>query len=115
MLARTTSLVYLGRDNVIDLVLLADDEPVALSPVTRVVLSLDETKIVDSNTVGLGSGLPFEIRAGTYGDETVDLLRLRLGGQTITTGRYQARLTLYDPDHPNGLVWTEALHMVITA
>lgn len=107
-------IVYQGRDNAIDLVLLADGEPVALDVITRVVLEVGETTL-DSDALGLGVGQPFDpTKSVTYEGASVDALTLRLGGQGLTPGDHDnCRLIVYDPDHPSGLVWTDALALEV--
>lgn len=109
-----TEIIYLGHDNEIDLVLLENGAPVALDAVTRVVCDLGATSL-DSDSLGFGAGQPFDPTVtGIYGGQSVDLLRLLLGGQSIPEGLYRGRLVLYDPSHPGGVVWTESLRVRVT-
>jgi hypothetical protein len=113
-ISRCISIVYLDRDNTIDLVLLADEVPVDLSAVSRAILELADA-VLDSADLGFGPGEVFEVATGTYLGATVDVLRMRLGGETLAVGDYQARLVIYDPDHAGGLVWTDTLPIRVTA
>lgn len=107
--------VYLSRDNSIDLVLLSNGSPVALSGITRVVLVLGATTL-DSSVAGFGSGQAFDATVnGNYEGAAVDVLRMKLGGLAVPAGSYRGRLVTYDSDHPNGLVWTERLRVEVTA
>jgi len=100
--------VYLGRDNAIDLVLIADDAPVSLAALSRAVLQLGRTATIDSGVVGWGSGQPFDPTiSGTYRGAPVEVLRLTLGAESIPPGRYGARLVVYDAGHADGLVWSD--------
>lgn len=115
-----TQLVYNGRDNAIDLVLLADGVAVSVSLLTRVIVEIGESTL-DSDALGLGAGEEFDntiTKAMTSGDlkgQTVQVLRLSLGGESIAAGRHQAKLTIYDVDHAAGLVWTEGLPVEVMA
>ena len=102
--------IHLGRDNAIDLVLVADDAALALGAITRCTLVLGGVTL-DSDTLGLGAGQPFDpTQSGTYNQATVDVLRLTLGAAGgLAAGNYRAVLTVYDPDHANGLVWGDPL------
>ena len=91
----TTEIVYLGHDNTIDLLLKADGSAVDLSSVTRMTVDFDGT-IIDSQTAPAA----FDWSTGTIGK-----LVLALGAQPIAAGTYQVALTVYDPTHPNGIVW----------
>lgn len=107
--------VFLERDNAIDLVLLADGTPVDLGVLTRAVLDLGEAS-VDSQVSGWGAGQPFDHTVtGTYQGAAADVLRLSLGALGLTPGSYRARLITYDADHPNGLVWASGLPVVVTS
>lgn len=114
-------LIYLTHDNSIDLVLMADGAPVSVTPLTGVLVDLDSLQI-DSAVAGFGAGQPIDttrtqdvvIDGRTYAAQSY--LRLTLGSVAgVTAGRYHARLTVFDVDHPNGLVWTEALGVVVRA
>jgi hypothetical protein len=103
---------WAGRDNAADLVLLADDLPVDPTPVTRVVLRLSDTVSVDSNTTPTALDWPVDL---TYCGASAKGLRLALGGLSLTAGLYtNVWLVIYDPDHTNGLVWTDSLSLRIT-
>lgn len=113
--------VYLNRDNAIDLALMADGAPVAASALSRVVLVLGATTL-DSAVLGFGADQPFDCTrtqsATIFGVSypALSSLRLTLGHVSgLAAGDYTARLITYDDDHPNGLVWTEALEITVRA
>jgi len=89
--------VYNGHDNTIDLLLKADGEPVDLSSVTRMTLKAGDV-MVDSDT----SPEAFDWDTGTTGK-----VILSLGDQGLAEGASRARLTVYDPYNPDGVVWGE--------
>jgi len=91
-----TEIVYLARDNTIDLLLKADGSAQDLSAVTQMTLELDETTTIDSDD----SPDAFDWDTGTTGK-----LILALGGESITEGDYTAKLTVYDPTNENGVFW----------
>lgn len=87
---------YIDRDNVIDLLLKADDVAQDLSSVTKVDLIVGDTTVSDS-TAG---SFPIKWTTGTTGK-----IQFQLGDESIPAGRYAARLIVYDATYPDGLVW----------
>ena len=96
MATTSSEIVYLGRDNAIDLQLLSDGRAADLSSVTRMILRDSAcTWEVDSSTS------PTSIDwAGGDG-----ALTLQLGQEPIPPGVYLCHLFVYDPTNPNGLFW----------
>lgn len=92
-----TEKVYLGRDNTVDLLLMADGAAVDLSSVTRMTLDIGGT-VVDSET----SPAAFDWDTGTTGK-----VILALGDVELSEGGYKTILTVYDPSNPDGIVWGE--------
>ncbi len=103
-------IVYNNRNNTHDRVLVADRpgsarQAIGADQFTRYLLVMGGTTL-DSNTVGLGAGLPFDNSLDiTWNGQTIKYLRLRLGGQGLAPGKYRARLVVFDASNPNGLVW----------
>lgn len=101
--------VYLGRDNRIDLVLLADGVVSRLDGITKMRLEIGST-VLDSQTCAGVFDWTQTVSAEeaarydgiSEGDSKVILA---LGGQEISPGSYEARLILFDSSNPNGLVW----------
>jgi hypothetical protein len=91
----TTEVVYLGRDNTVDLLLKADGSAQDLSGVTRMVLVVGETEI-DSDL----SPDAFDWDTGTTGKVV-----LALGDESLSEGTYTAWLVVYDASNPDGIVW----------
>lgn len=87
-------IVYLGADNVIDLVLLEDGVAVDLSAVTKMTLNFNST-MINSDT----SPDAFDWSTGD------GKLSLALGAESIMTALYDAELTVYDSQNTNGVVW----------
>lgn len=106
--------VYNGRDNVISLVILENDEPVAdLSGLNRVVVTVAGSAI-DSDDVG--SGVIWWTDSEDYEGTTVDVLRLRLGGQGIPEGIYtDVCLILFEPATPNGVLYANNIRLTVVA
>ena len=90
-----TEIVYLDRDNTIDLLLKADGSAQDLAAVTRMTFEYDST-IIDSDT----SPEVFDWDTGVTGK-----LVLALGAESIPKGDYTAKLTVYDPDNDDGIFW----------
>lgn len=108
--------VYIGRDNVIRLVLITDGDVLAdLSAVTRVTLDLDGgTTVVDSAIAG-GSVI-WWTDTDTYRGATVDVLSLQLGDQGLTAGTYSdVELVIYDAIYTNGLRLENDLQLTVQA
>lgn len=96
---------FSNRDNEQDVVLLSDGVPVDPSSISRVVVDVDGTTLVDSQVDPTFFQWPV---AGTYKGQAVQVIRLLLGASGAPVGEYPAgRLLIYDPDHTNGLVWAE--------
>jgi|GEM_PF-2565289 len=107
-------IVYNGRHNTIDRLLLADLPDTGRGAIdadqfVRFLLVLGET-LLDSNQLGLGEGQPFDSsQSVTWNGHAVKMLRLRLGFLGLAPGSYRARLIVFDSANPNGLVWENAL------
>lgn len=98
-------IVWLGRDNPIARELLADDVPMDLSSVTRYLLTLSN----GSNTVIVDSAATPGVFA-TVGA----VVQMRLGMQSISSGKYQARLSMFTASTPNGIAF-ERFHLEVKA
>jgi len=95
-------IVYLGRDNKIDLQLLSDGEVENLANITKMILDFGKDLLgsdiaVDSDT----SPAAFDWSEGN------GILHLTLGQQSISAGLYWAKLIVIDSSNPNGVVWGE--------
>jgi len=90
----SVEIVYLGADNVIDLVLLEDGAAVNLGGVTKMSLDFEGT-IISSDT----SPDAFDWSTGE------GKLSLALGAESIATALYNAKLMVYDAENTNGIVW----------
>lgn len=96
--------VYNGKDNVLTLVLDADGAVlVDLSGLTRATVDIDGgTTVIDSDLVA--SSVIWWTDTVQHLGVTTDVLRLKLGGQSITAGTYTGvDITVYDTTYPNGL------------
>ncbi len=104
-------MIYLGRNNIIDWQLQADGAAVDLASVTRMTAEISDgttSATIDSDTDGNGEGNSFYWTSGTPEPTEANLylsLGLALESSGLTAGFYRLRLTVYDPDHPDGLVW----------
>lgn len=94
-----TEVVYLGRDNSIDLLLKADGVAQNLSSISSMkLIFIDGSTITSTN---LDDDPIRWIKSG-YAEGEV---RLFLGGETLTAGKYNTELVLYDVDNVNGVSW----------
>jgi len=91
-------IIYLGHDNTINLVLKADGAAQDLSSVTKITASFGDT-LVESEDAAAG--------AITWAQDGYDTgeIRLDLGGQSITAGKYHVPIVIYDAQNTNGVVW----------
>ena len=114
MTCSVSETVYLNRDNTIQLVLSSDGVAVAdLSAITRIVVTVGSTTI-DSAVVG--SSVIWWTDQDTYDGALVDVLKLKLGHQSLSAGAYEdCRITYYDPARPNGDVWSEDMTIEVKA
>lgn len=86
-------------DNEFSRYFLEDEVAVDLSNVTRVTIELDQ--VYDSAELGgVGAGEEIDCSEGSSGK-----IIFRLGGQSVSSGRYDAEVVTYDTTHTNGLVW----------
>ncbi len=107
-----TEIVYLGRNNTIDMALMADGILPDLATITRITLGLDDAgeTLIDSVdhpevfdwTQTLSSAEASKMQGASAGDPKIVLV---LGGLELNPGTYNATLTVYDPGHADGLVW----------
>jgi hypothetical protein len=104
-------LIWLGRDNTIDLVLYSNASAVDLAAVTEMRLSLKNTTVIiasTSNTTGI-------IRWGSTSWGTGEI-RIVAGGSTVLTpGRYTATLVVFDPSNSSGVVWDNNIPIRVMA
>jgi hypothetical protein len=96
--------VYLGRDNTVDLQLLANDVPIDLDAVTKYELRDCLCNWTIDSTVS-----PTAFDASNGNGE----LNLNLGDEEIPAGDQSAWLILYDPAHADGIVWGKVFFSVI--
>jgi hypothetical protein len=89
--------VFNGRDNANDLVLLADGAPADLASVTRI-------RVVGSNAeVEVDSALSPE--AINWATGITGTVHLGLGHEELPVGNHACRVIVYDPANPNGIDW----------
>jgi len=99
----SVEIVYLGRDNTIDLLLKADGVAQSLEDVTKIDLILDDE---DETTISDTDADAWPIKWAPSETGTTGKIMLRLGGESgLSAGNYTATLVLYDPTNSNGVVW----------
>lgn len=94
-----TEVVYLGRDNSIDLLLKTDGEVQSLSSITSMKLIF-----VNGSTITSTNLDDDPIRWGKSGYIEGEV-RLFLGEEDLAAGKYNTELVLYDPSNLNGVSW----------
>ena len=105
-----TEIVYIGRSNKIDLVLLADDSVPSLAGVTRMTLTLNDGTVIDSKvdagvfdwTKTITVAEAAKVPGAKAGDSK---LVLSLGEVIAASGEYDAELTVYDDENTLGITW----------
>jgi hypothetical protein len=93
-----TEIIYLGHDNTVDLRLEADGVATDLANVTKITISIGSDLIVSTDSA---AGLITWAEAGYDTGE----IRMELGGQDLTPGRYDAPLIVYDAANITGIMW----------
>lgn len=97
-MSRVSEIIYLGRDNAID-VQLKDDGAVAdLGSVSRIDL------VEQSGAWSVSSSTSPNAFDWLGGDGRVSMI---LGGETIPTGTHRCYLVVYDPTNTDGIVWDD--------
>lgn len=104
-------LIWLGRDNSIDLVLYSDSSAVDLTAVTEMRLSLKNTTVIITSTDN-GSGL---IRWGSTAYETGEIRIIAGGSSVLIPGRYTGTLVVFDPSNSSGIVWDNDIPIRVMA
>jgi hypothetical protein len=103
-MATLTETVYLTYDNPIVLQLTSNASAADLSGVTRMVLDCGTLEI-DSNTS------PAEV---AWAGSNVTLVLGRVAGLAVLSSPVTARLIVYSPSAPHGLLWIEKLKLKLT-
>jgi len=108
-------LIWLGKDNSIDLILYANDSAVDLSAVTEMRLAFNGTTVILTSTASTG-GL---IR---WGESTFDTgeININAGGSSLLSTamagkKYMGTLVVFDPSNSSGIVWDNDIPIRIMA
>lgn len=97
-------IVYLGRDNTIELELHENGVNIAdYSAITRVKITTLSGDIIDSDV------------SPALIDWAGSKIIIDAGQSNLTVGRHTAKLETWDPDNANGIVWTERLYLQVRA
>jgi len=93
--------IYLDRDNTVDLLLKEDGVAKDISTTTRMIVKQDDGDWeVDYNDYNDA----FDWDTGTTGKVVLDLAAA-LATEGVTAGEYVVRLVVYDPGFTDGIVW----------
>jgi hypothetical protein len=99
MATQEIDVIYLGRDNVNELLLKVDGVGQDLSSVEQIELEFDDgTKITNTT----GGAFPIK----WLNQDQLGKVQLQLGGYTITAGERTCRLATIDPNNQDGIVWS---------
>lgn len=94
-----TEVVYLGHDNVIELLLKADGVAVDLSGATKMTVTFGTVTISSTNQV-------MDLILWNKSEYAVGEVHLILGEGNIPANNYKnVYLVVYDPIYPDGIVW----------
>jgi hypothetical protein len=107
---------FQGRNNWSVIGLLEAGMPLTsaqLSAITRVRIELSDGTVVDYEDTPAAFEWPMD---GIYLDEAVSGIGVNLAETGLEPFTDElARLIIFDPDHLNGLVWTESLSVALKA
>jgi len=97
-------IVYLSRDNTVDLLLKADGVAQNLSSVTRMIVKQENDDwAIDSDVYSDA----FDWAPGVTGKVILDLAdAMAAGNENVPAATYMVRLVVYDPTNTNGVVWS---------
>jgi hypothetical protein len=104
--------IYLGRDNSIDVALMVKNVPYDAINEDRFIFKLTPTKggsatVIDSASGG-GDAYFDNSEEREVGGYTINVVKLKMGGAPISKGRYIGELTTFQTGvHDNGIVWGE--------
>ena len=102
-------IIYLDRDNSVDLVLYSNSSAQDLSSVTEIRL-VAGSAIVTSTDAATGF-----IRWNQAGYDTGEI-RIVAGGATqLSTGRFTGALVVFDPSNTSGIVWDDDIPLCVRA
>lgn len=111
MVLANEELIWLGRDNSIDLLLYANSSAVDLAAVTEMRLSLKNTTVVLVSTDSTAGIIQWGSTAYATGE-----IRIAAGGSTqLVAGRYTATLVVFDPSNTDGIVWDNDIPLRVMA
>lgn len=85
--------IWLGRDNAIELQLQDAGKAIDHTAITRVVVDIGAS-VLDSST-----------NPAWFDLSKADRLVFKFGQSSVAPGQYRVRIIIYDPSHPNGLIW----------
>jgi hypothetical protein len=97
----TTEIVYLGRDNRIDLLLKADGAAVDLASVTRMDLVVGAVTVTSANA----SNDPIRWAQEDYATGEVRMSLGAVTGLAASANACAATLIVFDGSNPRGIVW----------
>ena len=95
--------IWLGHDNSIDLRLYSNSSEVELSAVTKISLSIGSVVVTSTDAA---SG---KIRWNQAGYEIGEIRIVAGSDSSLSTGRYDGSLVVYDPTNTLGVVWDNSI------
>ena len=95
--------IWLGHDNSIDLRLYSNSSEVELSGVTQISLSIGSVVITSTDSA---SGM---IRWNQPGYDIGEIRILAGSDTSLSTGRFDGSLVVYDPSNTLGVVWDNSI------
>ena len=103
-MGRVNEVIYLGRDNSVDLLLKADGVAEDLSTTTQIDAIFDTSITVESTNAATG---PIKWNQAGYetGEIRIDLTDS--DESDITVGQYTVKIITYTAEHTDGLYWGE--------
>ena len=104
-------LIWLGRDNSIDLVLYSNSSAVDLTASNEMRLSFKNSTVIITSTDN-AAGL---IRWGSTSWDTGEIRIMAGGSSVLIPGRYTATLVVFDPSNTDGVVWDNDIPIRVMA
>lgn len=96
-----TEVIYIGRDNTVDMILKSDGSAVDLSDVYSIRAYFSGTTVVSSD---YANG-PIKWQNGSLTGWDLGEIRLDVGSEGITAGYHDVEIETYDISNIRGLIW----------
>jgi hypothetical protein len=107
--------IFIGRDNKINLILYENDTAVDLSAVTQIRLAFANTTVVLTATASTGPVISWAQTTYATGEVVINAGGSSLISSVMAGRRYRCSLVTFDPDNSTGLVWDDNIPVRVKA